>query len=160
MVFVASWIFLFYLCVVNPIYNTLKAEEILEKGGVKPTSNRLLIVGELMRINHPVSIMELADTIDTIDKSGVFRVLTLLLDHGIVHAVEDGRGIVKYELCTAGHDGDNDMHAHFYCQECHKVECLGNIAAPKVEIPQGYELRSVNYMLKGLCPQCAAKKNR
>lgn len=140
----------------------IAAEEILERAGVKPTSNRLIVLGELMRSECPVSIMELSDTIDTIDKSGVFRVVTLLLEHGVVHAVEDGRGIVKYEMCYSDHnDGSSsDMHAHFYCQECHKLECLEDISAPMVNILQGYELRSINYMLKGLCPDCAAKKHK
>lgn len=145
---------------INPVIMNSKAEEILEKSGVKPTSNRLLVVGELMHSQQPVSIIEISDAIDTLDKSSVFRVVTLLLEHGIVHAVEDGRGIVKYELCHADHvDGStDDFHAHFYCQQCQKVVCLEDIAVPQVNMPEGYQLRSVNYMLKGLCPECAAKE--
>ena len=33
------------------------------------------------------------------DKSSIFRTLTLFIEYDVVHTFEDGRGIVNYELC-------------------------------------------------------------
>ncbi|MDE6400100.1 MAG: transcriptional repressor [Muribaculaceae bacterium] len=132
-------------------------ENILEKSGIKPTSNRILVLREILKSDRPLSLMDLDSILDTLDKSSISRVLTLLLEHGAVHAVEDGRGITRYETCNGdhSHEADSDMHAHFYCERCHKVFCLEDIPAPSVPLPAGFTPHSVNYMVKGFCPECS-----
>lgn len=132
------------------------AERMLERAGIKATSNRVLVLREILRSRRPVSLMDLDELLETLDKSSISRVLALLLGHGAVHAVEDGRGVVRYEPCR-GHrhrGSDTDMHAHFYCERCRRVFCLENVPAPVVELPPGFTSRSVNFMVKGLCPEC------
>ena len=51
----------------------------------------------------------------------------------------------------------NDLHTHFHCEECNKTFCFQNIPTPVVQVPEGFTLSSINYVLKGLCPECAAK---
>lgn len=133
------------------------AEELLEKAGVKPTANRLTVLRKLMQADSPMSLIELETALETLDRSSVLRVLNLLLDHDLIHAFEDGRGVSKYELCHGeSHCSVDDMHAHFYCENCDRVYCFEDISAPKIDIPENFQIRSVNYMLKGLCPRCAA----
>lgn len=128
----------------------------MEGAGVKPTSNRILVLRELVNADAPLSLIELEYSLGTLDRSSIQRVLTILNDHHIIHAVEDGRGVAKYELCHGSHDCSvDDMHVHFYCERCERVYCFEQIAAPHVATPQGFTVRSVNYMLKGLCPACA-----
>ena len=103
-----------------------------------------------------MSLTELEYKILSIDKSGVFRALSLFREHHLVHVIEDGGDGVRYELCHS-HDGyieDDDQHAHFYCEHCHRTFCLADIPIPAVQLPAGYELTSINYMAKGLCPEC------
>lgn len=136
-------------------------EKFLISGGVRPTANRIMVVREIMRHARPVSLSELEAAMDTLDKSSIFRSLTLLLGHGLLHGIEDGRGIMRYEICNAsdcGHDNDDDMHAHFYCEICRNVYCIPSVALPAVKLPDGFELRTVNYMLKGICPDCSRKE--
>lgn len=107
--------------------------------------------------------MELDLMLGTLDKSSIFRVLTLLFEHGLVHAVEDGRGIVRYEFCTSksnghSHDSHSDLHAHFYCEECNRVFCFEKIPTPAVDVPEGFNIHSINFMIKGLCPECRGKR--
>ena len=133
-------------------------EKMLREAGVSPTSNRVLVARELVRAEHPLSLLDLEQTLDTLDKSSISRVLALLRRHSVVHAVEDGRGVTMYELCHA-HDhqhSPDDMHAHFYCNKCRRTYCFDEIAVPQVEVPEGFEVESVNYMLKGVCPRCKA----
>ncbi|MDE6272134.1 MAG: transcriptional repressor [Muribaculaceae bacterium] len=135
-----------------------EAEEILRKGGVSPTPNRILVVRELAAANCPLSLAELEQRLDTLDKSSVFRVLTLLASRDLVHALEDGRGIAKYELCQADHSddfaGDDDLHCHFYCTECRRTFCLPDLKVPDLKVPEGFNVRGANFMLKGICPDC------
>lgn len=131
------------------------AEELLKKGDIKPTANRLLVVRELLSSSSPMSLIELETALETLDRSSVLRVLNLLVENDVVHVFEDGRGVSKYEICHGEtHCSLNDMHAHFYCEKCNKVYCFEEIIAPKINIPTEFEIRSVNYMLKGICPEC------
>ena len=75
--------------------------------------------------------------------------------------MEDGNDIVRYELCMSNDDEtDSDMHAHFYCEQCQRTTCLHEVDIPKVSLPTGYRLSSVNFMLKGVCPECAVKQKQ
>lgn len=134
---------------------------LLESHGIKPTANRILVAKALAEETYPMSMKELEQTIVTLDKSSVFRVLTLFRDHHLVHDVEDGEGNVRYELCmhNSAEGFDDDVHAHFYCEQCHRVFCLEQTAVPEVEVPEGFTARSVNYLIKGLCPDCRRKRH-
>ena len=71
----------------------------LEHKGVKATVNRILVYSELQEAVRPMSLKDLEDRMLNLDKSSIFRVLTLFAQHDVVHAFEDGRGVVHYELC-------------------------------------------------------------
>lgn len=135
--------------------------ELLEHHDVKPTANRLLIVRALSDMERPASLTELTDRVRSIDKSNVFRALTIFREHHLVHVIEDGSDTVRYELCLS-HDGglDDDMHVHFYCERCQRTFCLEDTPVPQVPLPEGYRQSGVNYVVKGLCPACARRADR
>lgn len=135
--------------------------KMLEEAGVKPTSNRILVLRSLHEATSPKSLIELETKLETLDRSSILRVLTLLCEHGLVHVMEDGRGVSKYEMCHAGHHAHHDAHdlhhAHFYCEKCDKVYCLEDVDVPEINLPEGFELKGVNFMLKGICRDCSRK---
>ncbi len=129
--------------------------ELLTSHEIKPTANRIVVVRALAAAKRPMSLSELENEIITIDKSGIFRALTLFRKSHLVHTIEDGSDSVRYELCRGNHEtGDNDMHVHFFCEQCHRTFCIEDVATPLVSLPAGYEMHSVNYMVKGICPNC------
>lgn len=133
-----------------------KCIQLLQDHDVKPTANRIVLVKALAGISRPLSLSELEDNILTIDKSNIFRALAVFKEHHLVHVIEDGGDGVRYELCLSHHhDDDDDMHVHFYCECCHKTFCMESTPIPVVDLPEGYEMSSINYMVKGLCPECA-----
>lgn len=135
-----------------------QAADILAAKSVKSTPNRLLVLHALLRAGHPVSLTDLETDLETMDRSSIFRVLTLFGSHDIVHSIEDGSGSLKYEVCHGEHSCTvDDMHVHFYCESCQRTTCFEDIHIPQVPLPPGYHPRSVNYMVKGLCPTCSAK---
>ena len=137
----------------------MNAEEIkiLEMAGIKPTSNRILVVRALVEASSPMSLIELETLLETLERSSILRVLTVLSEHGLVHVMEDGRGVSKYELCHShDHSEKDDHHAHFYCEKCHRVYCFEDVTVPRIPVPDGFEIKGVNFMLKGICPSCKA----
>ena len=131
-------------------------EHLLEEHGVKATPNRLLVAKALAEAGRPLSLMELEARLETVDKSAIFRTLGAFKDAHLVHALEDSGDGVRYELCHSHHDDqDDDVHVHFYCTKCHRTYCLEDTPVPPVKVPEGYEVESVSYLLKGVCPECA-----
>ena len=131
-------------------------ESCLNESGVSPTPNRLLVLRAIAESTLPQSLSEIEATLETLEKSSISRVLNLLETRGVIHAVQDGRGGTKYEIChAAGHNHSQfDMHTHFYCTRCRRTFCFEDIAVPQVNVPEGFRTESVNYMLKGVCPEC------
>lgn len=130
-------------------------ETAISAAGLRPTSNRIMVLRALRSAERPLSLGDIETQLETLDKSSVFRTLAALQEHHLVHSVEDGRGIELYEPCTGrGKCGIDDIHTHFYCICCHKVYCFDNQPTPIVPLPEGFRATSVNYMLKGLCPDC------
>lgn len=76
----------------------------------------------------------------------------------LIHVVDDGSGSLKYNVCSDDCDcGVEDEHTHFYCENCQRTFCLKRIHVPVVSLPDGFVLNSINYVIKGLCPECAEK---
>jgi len=131
----------------------------LEHRDIKPTAMRLLILRAMMRGDETVSLPEMERLLPIVDKSTISRTLSLFLLHRLVHAVDDGSGALKYAVCADDCDCSiEDEHTHFYCEHCHRTFCLTHIAVPVVALPPGFSLSSINYVLKGVCPECAEKE--
>ena len=131
----------------------------LEARGVKPTAIRLLILKAMLDSDHAVSLPELEGTLETVDKSSIFRTVMLFLSHHLIHGIADGSGMLKYAVCSDDcHCEANELHTHFYCEHCHRTFCLKRIHVPVVELPDGFLINSINYVIKGLCPECAEKE--
>lgn len=132
---------------------------------IKPTAVRTLVLKELDESGCALSLSDLEARLGTVDKSSIFRTLTLFLAHHLVHCVDDGSGQIKYAVCAddchCGEDGDcgmADLHTHFYCERCHRTFCLRGLPVPEVDVPQGFTLHTANYVLKGICPDCSRFK--
>ncbi len=132
-------------------------ENVLSRKNIKPTSNRILVMRQLMKAAHPVSLADLEESLDfSMDKASIFRVLELFADKDIVHVIEDGSRSLKYELCEGEfHHSIADEHVHFYCKQCGETFCFKSVSVPEIPMPDGFMPHTVNYMVKGLCPKCS-----
>ena len=109
----------------------------------------------MMSAPFAVSLSDLNEMLGTVDKSTIFRTLTLFLGQHVIHAIEDGSGSLKYEVCSNECSCTiNDMHTHFYCERCHRTFCFKNIQIPVIDLPEGFTMQSINYMVKGICANC------
>lgn len=135
--------------------------DMLARRDIQPTAIRLLVLDAMMQARQSLSLTDLDNALDTVDKSTIYRTLTLFLEHHLIHSIDDGTGSFKYAVC---HDDCScavgDLHTHFHCERCNRTFCFSNLPAPMVKLPKGFTIDSINYVLKGLCPECAAQKNR
>lgn len=130
----------------------------LESKGIRPTANRILVMKTLMGEQNPQSLSNLEQKMVSMDKSSIFRTLTLFLEHDVVHAFEDGRGVLCYELCEEkGACNHHDGHIHFYCESCQRSFCMEDIHIPSFELPEGFYPHSISFVIKGECPDCRKK---
>ena len=70
--------------------NKEQSTQLLEEHGIKVTANRIVVLKELVKALHPVTLSELEYKILSIDKSNIFRALTLFKEHHLVHVIEGG----------------------------------------------------------------------
>lgn len=145
--------------------NTTETENdrigLLERHEIRPTAVRLLVLREIEAFRDTFSMADLEEALESVDKSTIFRTLTLFADRHLLHMIEDGSGSTKYCLCRNDHDcGVDELHCHFYCEACQKTFCLDHTHVPAVRYPAGFEVRQIDYLLKGLCPECAKKGGR
>ena len=130
----------------------------LESKGIRPTANRILVMKTLMGAQNPQRLSNLERKTGSMDKSSIFRTLTLFLEHDVVHAFEDGRGVLCYELCEEkGACDHHDGHIHFYCESCQRSFCMEDIHIPSFELPEGFYPHSISFVIKGECPDCRKK---
>ncbi len=128
--------------------------------GIKPTANRILIAAALRDALRPLSMMEMEQRLESVDKSVISRTMALFRDRRYVHVLPDGGDGFRYELCHAREHGedasrrDSDTHVHFYCTRCRRTLCLEHIPIPSVPLPDGYAEESSYYMVTGICPDC------
>lgn len=131
-------------------------EHLLEEHGIRLTAMRLLVGRALQQADSPLSGQEIETILDTAERSTITRTLGLFLEHGLVHAIEDGSGSQKYELCLShDHHEDSDLHPHFHCRACGRTLCLRDRPLPELALPDGFTQESASYIITGLCPACS-----
>lgn len=130
--------------------------EIFTHHNVRPTAVRMLIYRSMLKFHDTFSLADLEVELDTVDKSTIFRALEVFTQHHLIHEIEDGSGARKYCVCHNDHEcSPDELHCHFYCESCHKTFCLDKTHIPAVNCPEGFKLHQVEYLMKGICPECA-----
>jgi|SRR5690606_5746561 len=131
-------------------------ENILQDKNVRPTAMRLLVYKALLEKNIALSLNELEDVLGRADRTTLYRTIKTFEDSGIVHAIEDGSGIVKYALCSpyCNAEAHRDLHLHFTCKICEETTCLTEYNIPQIKLPDNYLAEDVNLMVSGICKNC------
>lgn len=127
----------------------------LEQNNIKPTSMRRLVLNVLIENQKALSLHDIEGHFDNVDRSTIFRTLKTFQDNSLIHSVDDGTGAIKYALCDDYCSCNlEDLHIHFLCIKCGQTHCLRDIAIPVLDMPEGFDLKSANFVAKGTCPDC------
>lgn len=152
----------YYLCSMNDSLLASSIEEKLAHRDIRSTASRILVLRALMTTESALSLSDLEAVLPTLDKSTIFRTLTTFAAHHLVHVVEDGSGLAKYALCADDchcgedkHDELSDLHTHFYCERCQRTFCLRGVPVPVPVLPEGFSVRTVGFVVKGICDKCS-----
>lgn len=152
----------YYLCSMNDSLLASSIEEKLAHRDIRSTASRILVLRALMTTESALSLSDLEAVLPTLDKSTIFRTLTTFAAHHLVHVVEDGSGLAKYALCADDchcgedkHDELSDLHTHFYCERCQRTFCLRGVPVPVPVLPEGFSVRTVGFVVKGVCDKCS-----
>jgi Fe2+ or Zn2+ uptake regulation protein len=141
---------------IKVIPNMEKLKNVLQSKDLKPTFQRLKILGYLNQHpdEHPTveHIHEaLARKIPTISMTTVYNTLSAFLNKGIVEAVTITGTEIRYDIKTK-------HHHHFLCKRC------GHILDIEIKCPltekntiQGNKIDEWHGYLKGICKDCLKK---
>ena len=130
-------------------------EILLQARDIKPTAMRILILKNMLDFSRAFSLADLEAALATVDKSTIFRTITLFHEKQLIHSIDDGSGAVKYSVCNSQCKCNmNDLHVHFYCLHCHQTFCLDEGPIPVLDIPKRLLTVSVNLVVKGYCEKC------
>lgn len=140
----------------------------LTEAGIRLTAIRLLIWRTLReRLTDAFSLSDVQDVLFTVDKSTLFRTLTLFAEHGLLHTIDDGSGMQKYCVCHCAESHDHHHgqplsghrgHVHLSCTVCRKTWCLEEVAIPAVDVPDDFEVTEREYVIKGICRKCRKQR--
>ena len=130
-------------------------EQALDNAGIRITANRLLIWRQVRHgFCDAFSLADLEAKLPTIDRSTIFRTLTLLTEAHLLHDIDDGTGMQKYCVCHQDDTRQCMGHVHLSCRICHHTYCLPNVRIPQVPLPEGFEPEEAEYVIKGICTKC------
>ena len=92
-------------------------------------------------------------------KSTVFRIISKLLDEGIIQRISDAKTRrVTYQYIHTGHCRE---HLHLKCKECgrliHLSEEVSHVFGQKILSAEGFEI-DVGALLYGKCDTCVHKE--
>jgi Fur family ferric uptake transcriptional regulator len=131
-------------------------DEKLESKNIKPTAMRQLVLQILTKQKTAISLPELENKFEKVDKATLYRTLKTFEKNKLIHSIDDGTGSVKYALCQDSCEcHPNDLHVHFLCTNCHQTYCLNDISVPNINLPSNFSLESVNMVVKGICSICS-----
>ena len=125
-------------------------------GVLRKTKSVKLLLNEFEKNSSAISVITLIERLGSeMNKTTIYRVLDKLEDDGILHSFLGKNGLKWYAKCNdCSSKIHNDIHPHFQCISCGKVDCLTiNITIP--EIPK-YKVEVSQVLLQGKCEACYA----
>ncbi len=141
--------------------NTIRLNELLHRKELSSTESRRKILSLFFSTNDALTHGDIEKEVGhKYDRVTIYRTLQTFEEKGIIHAIPTADNAIKYALCkdcTEGHHHDD--HVHFICTACDKTICLDDVVSPKIELPKGYAVESVQVVIKGVCKECGGTVN-
>jgi Fur family ferric uptake transcriptional regulator len=123
-------------------------------GIVRKTQSVEMLLNEFKKDSQAISAIELIKRLSKkVNKTTVYRILDKLEDDGILHSFLGKNGIKWYAKCNGCSKSEHvDIHPHFQCVSCGKVDCL----SVEVNIPQipNRVVETSQVLIQGKCDMC------
>jgi Fur family ferric uptake transcriptional regulator len=132
---------------------TERARSALRATGERVTPARLRVYVALLDSARALSHHELEAALATgtpVDRVTLYRVLDWLVEQGFAHRVAGLDRVWRFSIAHESHAS----RAHFQCNRCGKVICLGEAATNRVPLPRGFRSEAVELTVKKRCAEC------
>jgi Fur family transcriptional regulator, ferric uptake regulator len=99
-------------------------QELLASVKLETTENRLRVLEIIGNSGFPLSAGDIFNTLErssSVNRVTVYRILDLLVAHGVIERISTGGRAFYYGLAPNGH---HRPHPHFYCKTCGQMDCL------------------------------------
>ena len=134
------------------------AHEVLARAGLRRGGARERIIDLLEREDCALSAVEIEDALRDqgrrIGRASVYRVLELLVEHGLVERVTVGRDLSRYERALPG----GEHHHHLVCERCGRLVAFDDPglerAIHRVSERLGARVEHHDVTLHGACADC------
>jgi Fur family ferric uptake transcriptional regulator len=136
---------------------TKRPEDVLAGVRLRRTPGRILLLSVLLKAKTPLTHDELFERVRRrhIDRVTVYRALRAFMEAGVVHRIEAGDRLWRFAVCGTVHQGH--CHPHFTCRVCGTVECLKDVALPRLkESRRAYSVEEQEMYMRGVCARCGA----
>ena len=120
----------------------------------RQTSTGKLLWKQFEQSNDALSVVDLVKQLNIpMNKTTVYRILDRLEQEGRLHSFTGKDGLKWYAKChDCSSDHHFDIHPHFQCNECGKVECLEEeIKIPDIE---KHKIEHAQVLILGKCGKC------
>lgn len=130
----------------------------LRRSGLRRTPVRVAVLEVLVRGARPLSVTQILSKLKGVDTVTVYRTLNTFARKKLVHRVRGEDRSWLYALSDSEIRPEH-LHPHFVCDECGKVECLGEAEIPggfvqSLGVSSEYSVSWPEVVLHGLCPKC------
>lgn len=133
----------------------------LQTLGLRRTAVRLRVLEILSHKHQPLTAAEILELMPKgTDQVTVYRTLNTLTSKKLLKRVRGDEQIWRYERSGGDpKDAARHEHAHFVCDECGTVECLGEEPLPpektrRSAVRAGYRVDYSEVLMHGACRDC------
>jgi Fur family ferric uptake transcriptional regulator len=123
-------------------------------GIIRKTKSVEVLLNEFNNNSSAISVTKLVTKLNSrFNKTTIYRVLDKLEDDGVLHSFLGKNGLKWYAKCNGcSADKHKDLHPHFQCLDCGKVDCLSfNIEIPKIS---NRKIEFSQFLIQGQCEEC------
>ena len=131
---------------------------LLAAAQLEATDNRLRVLEVVGNNSFPLSAGDIFRTLErssSINRVTVYRILDLLVDHGVVERISTGGRAACFGLAPNDH---HRPHPHFYCKRCGQMNCLHpeslNIDTENLWKTFPGQIDRVEVRVDGICKNC------
>ena len=128
----------------------------IRDGGLRATPCRIALLRLMQAQTSPLCHSDVVERLTdaAFDQSTVYRALNDLTNAGLLHRMELGDHVWRYELPEK--NTNQHGHPHHLCEICGRITCLSGITIPLNEFNDWTaRVGSVQeVLLKGVCSEC------
>jgi Fur family ferric uptake transcriptional regulator len=133
-------------------------EHLLKAADLEPTDNRLRVIEVVGNNSYPLSAADIYQTLErtgSINRVTVYRILDLLVTHGLADRISTGGRAFYYGMAP---NENHRPHPHFYCTRCGQMDCLTpdslNVNSDPLRKTFPGRIEKVEIRVDGICKNC------